>query len=216
MGKKTTGERRISTECPSSCGLGGWWSVGVEHIAMPSRELILHPEMTCPAARRVTASVDRGTATQLRLELVVEGDLAALLVPPLGVPERTDFLWQHTCFEAFVRAGDEPAYHELNLAPSRAWAIYGFRAYRELESIGEDPQALTITAEHTGQRLTLSAVVELSCLSAAYADAPLRIGLSAVLEEADGHLSYWSLYHPPGQADFHHADAFQVLLGRRA
>jgi len=170
--------------------------------------------MTCPAARRVTASVERDGATQLRFRLEVAGDISTLLVPAAAAPERADFLWQHTCFEAFVAATDRPGYHELNLAPSRAWAIYGFRAYREIESLGEDPEALVIRAERDSTQLAVQATVDLSRLSPHYVDAALRIGLSAVLEEADGHLSYWSLFHPPGQADFHHADAFQVVLAR--
>jgi hypothetical protein len=35
-----------------------------------------------------------------------------------------------------------------------------------------------------------------------------RLGLAAVIEERDGSKSYWALAHPPGKADFHHADCF--------
>ena len=37
-----------------------------------------------------------------------------------------------------------------------------------------------------------------------------RIGLSAVIEEANGRISYWALAHPPGKPDFHHADCFAL------
>ena len=40
----------------------------------------------------------------------------------------------------------------------------------------------------------------------------LRLGLSAVVEDADGGLSYWALRHPPGKPDFHHTDAFALQL----
>jgi hypothetical protein len=42
--------------------------------------------------------------------------------------------------------------------------------------------------------------------------ARLRIGLTAVVEDASGALSYWSLRHPAGRPDFHHADAFALRL----
>ena len=39
------------------------------------------------------------------------------------------------------------------------------------------------------------------------------LGLSAVIEEHDGTLSYWALRHAPGKPDFHHRDAFALELG---
>jgi len=39
-------------------------------------------------------------------------------------------------------------------------------------------------------------------------DGRWRLGLSAVIEETSGRKSYWALAHPPGKADFHHADCF--------
>ena len=41
---------------------------------------------------------------------------------------------------------------------------------------------------------------------------PLRLGLSAVVEDAAGKLSYWALRHTPGKPDFHHTDAFALTL----
>ena len=45
-----------------------------------------------------------------------------------------------------------------------------------------------------------------------FPDAPLRLGLSAVIEETDGTKSYWALAHPPGKPDFHHKDCFALTL----
>ena len=39
-----------------------------------------------------------------------------------------------------------------------------------------------------------------------------RLGLSAVIEDTNGHKSYWALAHPPGKPDFHHADCFAYEL----
>jgi hypothetical protein len=38
------------------------------------------------------------------------------------------------------------------------------------------------------------------------------LGLSAVVEHADGARSYWALQHPPGKPDFHHPDSFAMQL----
>jgi hypothetical protein len=60
--------------------------------------------------------------------------------------------------------------------------------------------------------LELSAVIPSALLPPGPADAPLRIGLSAVIEDRDGSLSYWALRHPHGKPDFHHPDAFALEL----
>jgi hypothetical protein len=40
----------------------------------------------------------------------------------------------------------------------------------------------------------------------------LRLGLSAVIEDDNGSLSYWALKHPSGKPDFHHPDAFALEI----
>ena len=40
----------------------------------------------------------------------------------------------------------------------------------------------------------------------------IALGLSAVIEEADGNVSYWALAHPPGKPDFHHSDCLALEL----
>ena len=41
---------------------------------------------------------------------------------------------------------------------------------------------------------------------------PLRLGLSAIVEDAAGILSYWALRHPPNKPDFHHTDTFALQM----
>jgi hypothetical protein len=43
-------------------------------------------------------------------------------------------------------------------------------------------------------------------------DGVWRLGLSAVIEETNGTISYWAVAHPPGKADFHHSDCFALEL----
>ena len=40
----------------------------------------------------------------------------------------------------------------------------------------------------------------------------IRLGLSAVLEAADGSLSYWALHHPSARPDFHNEGGFLLEL----
>ena len=42
----------------------------------------------------------------------------------------------------------------------------------------------------------------------------MRLALVAVIAEKNGSLSYWALAHPPHRPDFHHAEAFVLVLER--
>ena len=46
--------------------------------------------------------------------------------------------------------------------------------------------------------------------TAALPPRPWRVGMSAILEEEDGTISYWALAHPPGRPDFHHPDCLSL------
>jgi hypothetical protein len=123
-------------------------------------------------------------------------------------------LWEHTCFELFIAREGRPAYHELNVAPSREWALYAFRAYRERAAASRPQGATPDVAVHRGDtHVEIEARLSLPDVSSAYEDACLRIGLSAVVETTEGGLSYWALHHPRDKPDFHHPDAFALRLG---
>jgi hypothetical protein len=62
----------------------------------------------------------------LALTFVLQGDLASLRIPAQRPCRRVDELWRHSCFEAFLMAGDGPGYREYNFSPSGEWAAYAF------------------------------------------------------------------------------------------
>lgn len=159
--------------------------------------LVRHPASACEAVRTIRAEVRRD-GPNLELRYVIEGRLDRVRLPRPGeVP-----LWRHTCFEAFV-GGPGERYREFNFSPSGAWAAYAFRAYRDggpLQDAALDP----ITVRRADDRLHLDAMVPIG--------EGKRIGLSAVIEEIDGRLSYWALRHPAAQPDFHHPASFALEL----
>ena len=172
--------------------------------------LVSHPHDTARPIRSIEALVSETGQGGLSLAFAVEGDLSGLRIPESQPPRRVGDLWRHTCFEAFVMAGEGPAYREFNLSPSGEWAVHAFRRYREggqLE-VELDP---AIVVRRGGGRLELDAKIGPQLLPPGRL---LRLGLSAVLEGVDGALSYWALWHPPGKPDFHHTDAFALRLER--
>jgi hypothetical protein len=141
------------------------------------------------------------------------GDLAALRLPEPRPSVRTDGLWRHTCFEAFIGNGAAGEYWEYNFSPSGAWASYHFTGYREgmAPLMKGAPPMLRL---HTGEdHLQLEVTVDLSWLVRSGADSALRLGLSAVIEDRAQVLSYWALKHPAEKPDFHHAEGFVIDLG---
>src|SRR5262249_27711317 len=136
-----------------------------------------------------------------------------LAIPGPAAPERTDELWRHTCFEAFLRPeppdGAADAYAELNVAPSTQWAAYVFTGYRE----GMAPAPIVASAiELTQDAAGLVLAVRLNLAGLSLPAGPCRLALSAVIEETTGAKSYWALAHPPGRPDFHHRSSFACAL----
>ena len=177
-----------------------------------TRPLACHPGTPARAIRAIDAIVGGTPGGGLALSFALEGDLSAVCIPEHRPSRRVDDLWRHTCFEAFVMAGEGPGNREFNFSPSGEWAVTAFRGYRD----GGEPvgaSAPVIAVRRSGERLALDAEVRPECLPPGRS---LRLGLSAVVEEAHGVLSYWALRHPAGQPDFHHTDTFTLSLDLHA
>jgi hypothetical protein len=148
----------------------------------------------------------RRDGRRLELRYVLAGEMGEVAVPAQAPSTRTDELWRHTCFEAFVRGAGE-SYVELNFSPSTQWAAYRFSGYRDgMAPADAEPQ---VHAVKTARTLELTASVD---LPEDLADGSWQVGITAVVETADGTLAYWSLQHAPGRPDFHHPDCFCVRL----
>lgn len=171
--------------------------------------LIPHPDFAPPASVSLTAAWAARGQQGLMLEYHVT-DPAARILWPDPATGRSDRLWMHSCFEAFVGSTTGSAYAEFNFAPSGAWAAYGFDDYRTaMRDLPLDrPPAMMVRAPGCW---TIS--LDLAGLDALIGLAPWRLALTAVIELGDGSKSYWSLAHALGQPDFHHPDCFAARLG---
>ncbi len=174
--------------------------------------LKLHPDSPCSAAARIEVEVARPRAGSLILRYFVTGKMSDLLIPPAATAARADDLWQHTCFEAFVRSSADAGYYEFNFAPSTQWAAYGFGSYRKGMRAATEISAPQIEVQSGPGCYTLQASLDLDRLSMLPRDAGWRLGLAALIEETNGRKSYWALAHPPGKPDFHHPDCFAYEL----
>ncbi|MBE2293779.1 MAG: DOMON-like domain-containing protein [Phycisphaerales bacterium] len=142
------------------------------------------------------------------LDYRIEGDLSALCLPAPSTPHRADGLWRHSCCEAFLKVDGQAGYYEFNFAPSTAWALYRFTAYRAgMCAIAATPPHLTSQLE--SDRFELQAIVHLDSLPTG---AAWWLAVAAIIETRDGELSYWALRHPTNPPDFHHPDSFTLRL----
>ncbi len=164
------------------------------------------------AATRIEVEIARPRPSNLVLHYFLTGQISDLRMPPETTPTRTHELWQHTCFEAFVRASPSTAYYEFNFSPSMQWAAYWFSAHRRKMSVANDVCPPRIKVQSSDEFYNLQASLELDGISNLPSEAVWRLGLSAVIEETNGRKSFWALAHPPGKADFHHSDCFAYEL----
>ena len=189
-------------------------------MASPHSEpapLTAHPSTPSDIVHRLAVSVQAERPGILRLDYSLEADLDRVRLPSSTRASstwerggRTDGLWKHTCFEAFVASDADPGYLELNFAPSLDWALYVFSAYREgmrPADVGRPPE---IAVHRDQNHLVLKAATHLEGLM--LEATRLRLALSAVIEDENGRLSYWALRHSSDKPDFHHPDTFALEL----
>jgi hypothetical protein len=174
--------------------------------------LKLHPDSRCAAASGVEAEVSVPRSGNLVLQYFVTGKLSELRMPPVSTPNRSDQLWQHTCFEAFLRAPPAAGYYELNFSPSMQWSAYRFSGYRNDMTVASEIDAPRFEVRSDAGRYRMQASLDLNRLPNLPSKGTWHLGLSAVIEEASGGKSYWALAHPPGKPDFHHSDCFVITL----
>lgn len=171
-----------------------------------------HPTTTDGPIERIVAAVAIEWAhPELSIRIRAMGDMSRVIVPARRAALRADGLWQHTCFEAFLRADADDGYYELNFSPSGAWAAYRFSGRRA----GRQSPPLPAPAIEIGCRddvLEMSARVAIDSLVPRARTSLIHAGLAAVIEGIDGRRSYWALAHGTARPDFHDPRTFTLKV----
>lgn len=174
---------------------------------METDRLIPHPNKLPLAVTAIRARITGITDQWLTLRWSITG-AAQIVLPTLAGKHRADGLWRHTCFEMFLKPPGGESYVELNLSPNENWAAYEFASYRQGMAERAMPRQPDCTARIGGETLIFDAAVPMAGLP----PPPWRAGLTAVIEEEGGVMSYWSPAHPPGAPDFHHAACLALTV----
>jgi hypothetical protein len=177
-------------------------------------ELRPHPTRLCEAVSRIGIEIDDGDFPRaLRLRFRIDGEIVRIRLPARGFARRSDGLWQHTCFEAFLRPDASESYHEFNFAPSGDWALYRFGSRRSDCSLPDLPAPPAIEFVAARNRADLSAEISLAALPELAGASRLCVGMAVVIEADDGNLAYWALAHGSEQPDFHDPSSFALRAG---
>jgi hypothetical protein len=174
--------------------------------------LLAHPYTPGEWVWGISAEVQWESAATLVCHYSLHGEVSRLRVPAARAGRRADGLWQHTCFEVFAAAEPAAGYYEFNFSPSLEWAAYHFSEYREGMTPANLARAPGLQARRTPDKLELTATVHFEGLAELARVPALRLGLTAVVEDDSGRLSYWALRHAPGNPDFHDPDGFVLEL----
>ena len=174
---------------------------------MQTHLLVPHPEHPPANVTQIEARIIGRDANWLRARWRIEGS-QRLVVPPFAGKGRADELWRTTCFELFLKPAGGEAYCELNLSPSERWNAYDFDGHRT----GMRERPFPHEPECTMRQGSHFAIFDAAIPAAGLPEHDCTMGLSAVIEEAGGALSYWALAHPAGAPDFHAPACFAAVL----
>ncbi len=182
------------------------------NISMTGMVLQCHPLSEMGFVGGIAVHVDRAEGGCLQMKYTLHGLIEEIHFPEATQPERTDGLWQSTCFELFCGRDNDGSYVEFNFAPSGQWAAYAFIGYRAgMTELACQPPQINCTAGKGIFEMTVTLALPESLRAV-----DVMAGLSAVIADKHGRTAYWALAHPPGKADFHHKDCFALQLEARS
>lgn len=168
-------------------------------------DLISHNAAASPIMA-VKATIDSEGRSWAFVRFRATGDIRRVVVPENAAgAERTDGLWQHTCFEIFAARADG-TYAEFNISPSTRWAAYAFDGYRAgMRTLDGGVRVVRVAVSEDA--LEVDAILDWSNWPEVQ-----RIGVSTVVEATDGTITYWALAHPSREPDFHNPASFTLSL----
>jgi len=97
------------------------------------------------------------------------------------------------------------------MSPSGDWNVYAMDAYRQV-NMREESAFAELPFEFRKVNNEISLEISLDLRPILQPDQVLQIGITTIIQTADGSESYWALAHPGAQADFHLRDSFAIVL----
>ena len=147
---------------------------------------------------------------EISAEFQLLGDTASIRWPqPLAQAQPGHELWKHTCFELFCTQPNSTEYWEYNFSPSRQWAIYSFKDYRQAAPLSATQIPIIEPPQLSATKFTLQVRF---ILEPQLHHQQLILGVSAVIETTDDQRHYYALKHCGNKPDFHLRESFVLKM----
>ena len=176
------------------------------------QNLVPHPKNKCEGLA-VSTTIE-GSYERLSLQFSLQDPQQLVIWPAQVDGQRSQTLWQSTCFELFARHIDHNDYCEWNFSPGHSWGFFDHSAPR-VQRLPNNFSALSAAPQSSSRGAIKSVAAQINltqALPALQQGAPVQIGLSAVLATAQG-LEYFALTHVNSQkADFHQFASWLLRL----
>lgn len=119
-------------------------------------------------------------------------------------------LWEKTCFELFIKNKNDQ-YIEFNFSPNFEWNCFYFNkkgdALKEWEQMPRPETDILLSSEH----FFLFVDIRKEFFPKGFFEigSELSAGITSVIKDTSGSMSYWALSHADTRPNFHHFDSFK-------
>ncbi|MBP9682586.1 MAG: hypothetical protein KBD76_14355 [Bacteriovorax sp.] len=127
--------------------------------------------------------------------------------------QRVIKLWEKTCFEFFLK-NEESAYVEFNFSAAFEWNCFYFKRpgepLCEWEPMQRPDTEILLSLDH----FLLFTEIKKNQFPKGFFDGEhtLCAGLTSVIQDKKGQMSYWALDHLDTRPNFHHFDSFKYTF----
>ena len=123
-------------------------------------------------------------------------------------------LWEKTCFELFIKNKSDQ-YIEFNFSPNFEWNCFYFNKQgdplREWENMPRPESDILLSAEHFFMFVNIKK--EFFPKGFFEKNRKLSAGITCVIKDKLGDISYWALAHTDmTRPNFHHFDSFKYMF----
>lgn len=116
-------------------------------------------------------------------------------------------LWEKSCFELFIKT-QEDSYIEFNFSPEFEWNCFYFA--KKGETLAEYARVDSVKMDILLSLDVFHLIVELDKkkFPDGFFQGPLKAGITSVIKEKNGKVSYWALSHHDIRPNFHDFRSF--------
>ncbi len=149
------------------------------------------------------------TEESVYISYKVTGDLSSLdLGSGRSLHNRVIKLWEKSCFELFIKDASD-SYVEFNFSPEFEWNAFYFAkkgdALKEYEKVNQVKTDILLSQDV----FHIIVEIEKNKFPENFFTGELSAGITSVVKEKNGNISYWALSHEDTKPNFHDFRSFR-------